>query len=76
MECMADRQMNFLKKPGCGQGSCRKEEVDLHISMDLSAILHWSQLYHDAISLAVRLICEYRENGAADSEYQHTFGVE
>ena len=35
-----------------------------------------SQLYHDAISLAVRLICEYRENGAADSEYQHTFGVE
>ena len=32
-----------------------------------------SQLYHDAISLAVRLICEYRENGAADSEYQHTF---
>ena len=35
-----------------------------------------SQLYHDAISLAVRLICEYRENGAEDSEYQHTFGVE
>lgn len=35
-----------------------------------------SQLYHNAISLAVRLICEYRENGAADSEYQHTFGVE
>lgn len=32
----------FLKKPGCGQGSCRKEEVDLHISMDLSAILHWT----------------------------------
>lgn len=38
--------------------------------------LRLSQLYHNAISLAVRLICEYRENGAADSEYQHTFGVE
>ena len=27
-----------------------------------------SQLYHDAISLAVRLICEYRENGAEKTE--------
>ena len=47
-----------------------------HLPKCADSNIRLSQLYHDAISLAVRLICEYRENGAADSEYQHTFGVE
>ena len=38
--------------------------------------LRLNQLYHDAISLAAQLICEYREKGAENSIYQHTFGVE
>lgn len=35
-----------------------------------------SRLYHDAIPLAVELICEYRDKGPENEVYQHTFGVE